>query len=636
VSHGRESARRSAVLKAILLWIALLAAGCASAGPPSSGPAATPAAAPARPPVPSPVSGDAAAEGPTTTRPPGSAGAFAAWREAEVRLRPPTPDDGPPTGLVIVPPASPLPVGVPARASALPAGERSPRPDLPVTWRSGDESVLRVGGDGVLLGLVPGRARLEATAAGMTAASEIEVVPDRARLLLIDPVESFPVAGEVVHFTATARTADGTELEDARVLWSAAPFDGDPPARVDPDGAFVAPAGGAWRVTAARGTLAATAVVHASPRPAAAGLVLLGVAGAPPEGGPLAGVRAFEGLDGRDWAWTWTLAPERIHVWDVTDPGRPGLVRTLDPGGAVTDLEVAAGAAWAVAALADAEDGRGGLVVFDLAAPWEPRRVATIEGELEGGAVAVALDGTTAWAAPRTGGGLVSLDLSDPARPRRIGGWTPAAGSAEVADLVVRDGLAWVARWHDGLAILDVGAGIRDGSPGRPALVAEHRYRTLLDGRSWGNTLRVVPWRDRVLLADGIASCPSCATGPRGGVHVLDVTDVVGPGRVAWYRPPETGARELRVDPERELLIGAFAEGGLRVLDMSGEMRGDLGAQERESARARTGPADPASRSMAWGVDLLKGAALVTDLYGGLRIYRIEDARGEPDDVLPG
>jgi hypothetical protein len=33
---------------------------------------------------------------------------------------------------------------------------------------------------------------------------------------------------------------------------------------------------------------------------------------------------------------------------------------------------------------------------------------------------------------------------------------------------------------------------------------------------------------------------------------------------------------------------------------------------------------------MAWGVDLLKDRALVADLYGGLRIYRIEAATETP------
>jgi len=614
----------------------LLAAACGPGRPaPSGGPAAGPAPSAGEPPPAAALPADSGAVAEDRVRPTHAAAGPPAWRDAATGPRTPAPADAPPAAIAILAPASPLPAGLLARARAVSADSAAPRSPLPASWRSDDPSVLRVGPDGVLVGAAPGRTTLQATTAGATAEVELEVVPDAARVLQVDPPESFPVAGEVVHFTASAWTAGGVELEDARVLWSAAPFDGGPPVRVEPDGSFVAPSAGAWRVTATRGGLGASAVVHAAARPVAAGLAPLGAAAAPAGGGPLAGVRAFEGRDGHDWAWTWTLPPARIHLWDVSDPARPLLVRSLDPGGPVADLEIDNAARWAAVALSggDGADEAGGLLVYDLAAPDAPRPLAAAAGELAGGVVALALEGAIAWAAPRTGGGLVALDLSDPADPRPVGAWTPPDAASPVADLVVRDGLAWVARWHEGLAILDVGAGIRDGTAAWPVLVAEHRYRTRLDGRTWGNTLRAVPWRDRVLLVDGIATCVSCATGPRGGVHVVDVTDLVSPREAARYAPAEAGAREVRIDSERGLLVGAFAEGGLRVLDLSGELRGDLGAQQREAARAGTGPADPRLRSMAWGVDLLKDLALVADLFGGLRIYRIEAATETPAET---
>ena len=631
-----------AAARPVAAVVLLFAAACGPGrSPPSDGPTA-PGPSPAARGVPAEVPSlpvDSATGAPDRVLPPAAEPAIPAWRATATDLRPPAPADAPPAAIAIVAPASPLPAGLLARARAVPADPAAPRSALPASWRSDDASVLRVGADGVLVGAAPGRATLSATTPESSAKVEIEIVPDAARVLHVDPPESFPAAGEVIHLTASAWTGQGVELEDARVLWTAAPFDGGPPVRVEPDGAFVAPSAGAWRVTATRGGLAASAVVHAGTRRRAAGLAPLGAAPAPPGGGPLAGVRAFEGRDGHDWAWTWTRPPARIHVWDVSDPRRPVLVRSLDPGGPVADLEVDESARWAVVALSGTggPGDAGGLLVFDLTTPDAPRPRAAPEDDLAAGAVAVAVDGTTAWVAPRTGGGLVALDLSDPSDPRAIGAWTPELPGPPIADLVVRDGLAWVARWHDGLAILDVGAGIRDGTASRPVLVAEHRYRTRLDGRSWGNTLRAVPWRDRAILVDGIATCASCVTGPRGGVHVVDVTDLVNPRAVAWYGPPESGARELRIDHERALLVGAFAEGGLRVLDLSGELRGNLGAQDREAARAGTGPADPRMRSMAWGVDLLKDVALVADLYGGLRTYRIEAASETTDTTeTPG
>jgi hypothetical protein len=40
----------------------------------------------------------------------------------------------------------------------------------------------------------------------------------------------------------------------------------------------------------------------------------------------------------------------------------------------------------------------------------------------------------------------------------------------------VQDGLAYLSYWNDGLVILDVGNGIRGGSPSKPVLVAQHKY----------------------------------------------------------------------------------------------------------------------------------------------------------------
>ncbi len=40
----------------------------------------------------------------------------------------------------------------------------------------------------------------------------------------------------------------------------------------------------------------------------------------------------------------------------------------------------------------------------------------------------------------------------------------------------MKDGLAYLAYWRDGLVILDVGNGIKGGSPENPKLVAQYRF----------------------------------------------------------------------------------------------------------------------------------------------------------------
>ena len=47
-------------------------------------------------------------------------------------------------------------------------------------------------------------------------------------------------------------------------------------------------------------------------------------------------------------------------------------------------------------------------------------------------------------------------------------------GGRYLHDVQVKDGLAYLAYWRDGLIILDVGAGIKGGSPEKPQFVSQY------------------------------------------------------------------------------------------------------------------------------------------------------------------
>ncbi len=505
-----------------------------------------------------------------------------AWADPEADLRPSAAPEPTAAGsglLTLRAPVSPLPAGVPLRIVAT-VGEEGRAWPGPVHWTSSDRSVIRVSNAGVVTGVAPGSARVTATSGSDSADVELGVVPDRARILTVSPREALALSGEVLHFTASVRSIDGSEMEDGRVHWSSTPIDGEQSARIDPDGAFVAPASGTWLVTAARGALSSSSVVQVEDRRPTTALRPIAVAPLPGTGGAAAGIRVFEGMDGRDWAWVWTDPPARIHVWDVTDPEHPAFERSIDPGvDRVHDLEIGGGNSWAVVALSRPTGDDAGLLVLDLGTPADPATIARVTDGVSGGVSAVAVDGDVVWAGAIEDGSLVGFDFSDPSAPRRAGSWqaeSASVGGSHIADIDVRDGIALLARWHDGLAVLDVGAGIRDGTVARPVLVSEYTYRVRLDGQEWGNTFKVRRWRDRVLLADGIEGCDSCIDGPRGGVHIIDVTDIEQPRESASYRVPEAGARDLEIDSRTERLVAAYGTGGLRLVDLSGEMRGDL------------------------------------------------------------
>ena len=67
-----------------------------------------------------------------------------------------------------------------------------------------------------------------------------------------------------------------------------------------------------------------------------------------------------------------------------------------------------------------------------------------------------------------------------------------------------------------------------------------------------------------------------------GYVHIVDFTDPLNPEEVARYEVPGAGSHNLWI--EDDVLYAAFYNGGLRVVDISGELKGNLGSQGREMA----------------------------------------------------
>ncbi len=227
--------------------------------------------------------------------------------------------------------------------------------------------------------------------------------------------------------------------------------------------------------------------------------------------------------------------------------------------------------------------------------------------------------------------------------PRQTVRWHPASGGpGHIADLEVRDGLAFLARWADGISIVDVGAGIRGGSPIAPVVVAELPSPAVSasgpDGSGAGaaRAYQVRRWRDWLLVGESIIGCSACDTGPRGGVRFIDLTDLRQPVQRAWYHVPDAGVRDLEVDARAERLTAAFGTGGVRRLDVSGELRGDLYDQGRETAAAATGAwhTGVPSRSLARGARALKGSLFIADMYAGLKVLRVETMT-ETDDREP-
>jgi hypothetical protein len=209
----------------------------------------------------------------------------------------------------------------------------------------------------------------------------------------------------------------------------------------------------------------------------------------------------------------------------------------------------------------------------------------------------------------------------------------------------VKDGLAYLSYWNDGLVILDVGNGIKGGSPSNPQLVSQYKYdlNALYRGvEATGGPGFIrgthTAWRhhqyvfiaDEVFPGSQVRGAKDAAAGRAyGRLQVIDVSDIEKPRSVAYYEPEFGGVHNVWAAGDT-LYIGGY-NAGFRAFDIAGELMGDLRAQGREMVHVNTADMDGFVRNtaMTWGDVVRDGLAYVNDMYNGLWIIRMEPRRRE-------
>lgn len=501
-----------------------------------------------------------------------------------------------------------------------------------IAWSSSDTAVVSVSEFGLARARKTGTATITASAGPARASRNVAVVQNPVRGLTLQPSATTVRTGDVVQLEAAALDARGQRVAGAPVDWSVLGPSGsmDRGAYLDDSGAFVAERPGLYTVVASVGDRVAAAEVSATPRPTPIPMDVVGHAAV--RGHATTGLIVFEGVDGHDYAYTGTHAGGAggnvMYAWDVTDPSKPVLTDSVVVDARVIN-HIAVNDTRQVAVLTreGASDGKNGIVLLDTRIPAHPKVFTSYtegltggvhDAQISGGLVYVVDDGTRA---------LRIIDISDPNHPREVGRWQIDDPGRYLQGVTIKNGLAYLSYWNDGLVILDVGAGVAGGTATDPKEVSRYTYRTRLGGEEYGNTHQAVRYGNYVFVADEIYGCPVCLNGPRGFVHVLDVSDIRHPKEVAWFRVPEAGAHDLWAQDGR--LYVAYHQGGLRVVDISGELRGDLYRQGREIGWFDS--ASPAgfrpNAAMAWAPQVFKGHIFLSDMDSGLWIVKF--ARGD-------
>lgn len=548
------------------------------------------------------------------------------------------------TALVHVLPEPPSRIVLDPRPTRLVAGSRltlgatiysrhGDRRSDPVTFTSSRPRVATVTTDGRVRALTAGRVTLTAKAGLATETLAVEVLPNNVSRIQIEPTAPSVRTGDVVRFTATPRTTAGGSLAGVGVDWAVAAGSGV--ALIDPSGAFVAELPGSYTVTASAGGKSADVSVRVAPRDVGRGIEVRSRL-------PLKLRIAEVWIHPAGTCAYVTTYGDRVYAIDIADVTHPTVVDSMITDARfINDVMTTEDGKYGVFSREGASNRKNGIVVFDASTPCHPKPIADYTETVSGGVHSSYVYQGFAYITDDATGSLRVIDIRDPLHPKEVARWQTEQTEAGryLHDVMVVDGLAYLAYWNDGLVILDVGNGMKGGSPTNPRIVSQLKYDlNALYSRVvqlWGPGFvrgTHTAWRQGryVFVGDEVyAARPykGLADGNNltfGRLHVVDVSDIANPREVAWYEPTDGGVHNLWVVGDT-LYLGDY-QGGARVLDISGELKGDLLRQGREISWIPTADSMGARKRsvFAWGAVVRDGNIFVPDVNTGLWILRLE------------
>jgi hypothetical protein len=517
-----------------------------------------------------------------------------------------------------------------------------PRAESP-KWRSSSARIASVSQDGLVTATAPGRATITARVEGAEHTVPVEVIAAGVASLEISPTSATARQGDVIPFKVIARDRSGRVIQGLTPGWSFSPGQGT----VDRDGNFVGYEAGKYIVTATIAGRAARAVVSLSWRDVRRPATIVG--------------RLPRSLFTTEEVWIHPNGKiaylgtggggDRMYAIDISDPSNPVVTDSLMANTRrINDIMTTPDGKYLVHTREGASDRKNGIVIASLEDPAHPKKIAEYTEGLTGGVHSTfiyqqAKYGTHIYLTNDGTGYMHVIDINDPYHPKEVARWStrPDQIGNALHDIDVQDGLAYLSYWNEGLVILDIGNGIKGGSPSNPQLVSQYKYdlNTLYrDVEATGGPGFIrgthTAWRHGkyVFIADEVFPAAPVKGGKDasafrayGRLQVIDVSDIFHPRSVAWYEPEFGGVHNVWVAGDT-LYMGAY-NAGFRAFDISGELRGDLRAQGREMAHVNTADmgGHTQNSAMTWGVVVRDGLAYVNDDNNGLWIVRMEPRR---------
>ena len=449
-----------------------------------------------------------------------------------------------------------------------------PRTDAAIKWSSDKPSIATVDAAGLVTGIAPGSATIKATSDEASGKVTVQVVRDAVRKLTIKPATADARTGDVVHFTAS------DSGKEPPIRWSISGSG----AEIYPDGAFVAEKAGTYIVTASSGQHSTSASVVVKPRSVEREVEVVSHT-------PMPDVQMSEEWIIGHHAYLATVA-DKLFVYDIADPANPKLLDTLKVDARlINDISTTPDEKIGVFTREGASNRKNGIVFLDTSDPSHLKVLSEYTATVSGGVHSAYIDSHYVYLTDDATGSLRIIDFQDVKHPKEVARWqtenptvvtlNTEEGSMTsgryLHDLQVKDGIAYLAYWRDGLVILDVGNGMAGGSPENPKLISQYHFNHYeLYGDGWlAGTHSVFRYKNYLFVGDEVF--PAIFNiGDRDRIpvraicHVMDVSDIKHPKEVAQYEAPEGGSHNFWA--ANDMLYEGYYSGGARVLDISGEL----------------------------------------------------------------
>ena len=525
------------------------------------------------------------------------------------------------------------------------------RKDQKVIFTSTNEKVITINKIGILSAHKPGKASVIATTGEISEEFSIKVLRNPVDELSFETSNKKIRTGDVEQLIAKAFDKRGRLIDKAPISFSysgKADYGRGLPAsaQITDDGRFVAETAGMYTVSASTNGLTSSQTIEVVPREVGMDIELIGF-------GLVSNVYTSDlwiwpGIgkhEGKDFAVTGTWGSNgEAYFWDVTDPANMKIIDTVTVDArTVNDVKISEDGRVGVMTREGASDRKNGFVILDVSDPYNVTISAAYNDDMTGGVHNAFIYENHVYAV-NNGRKYDIINIDNPKKPFRVGVYELDSPGHSIHDVWIEDGIAYSSNWADGVHAVDIGglkfdeknrsekqfnpllAKAGQGSPSNPIHLAD-----LKDPN--GHNHAAFPFKsqstDKFYIVGGDEWFPWRYPGkprpyqPRGGFHFLDFTDIDNPKEEAVYTITEAGSHNHWI--KGDTLIAAYYNAGLRIVDISGDLLGDLYRQGREIAFYMSSHPEgriPNSTNV-WGAIPYKEYIYFTDMYSGLYCVKL-------------